>query len=514
MGMRYSFTIVFIWLACNLNAQDMLVRKADDNFKDQQYNKAIEFYKKAYDKNPKSYYVVKRLALSYQRIQNTIEAEKWMKVLFENGRTIASDLLMFSEILTENGRYDEARRYLDEYIALKPDDKNVAKNLGKLAFIKTTINDSSAFSVGKVSFNTPGAELGACFYKDGVVFSSTSLSGTKEDKKLAEDELPFLDMYFAKEIAPGKFSDVVPFAPDLKTRFNDGPVAYDPVEDLFYITQYAPKAANTEEGSNVFHLQIIIAEERDGEWVLKEKFIYDNPNYSVAHPSVSPGGKLLYFVSDMPGGYGGYDIYFCYKKGKSWSEPYNLGPVTNSKGNEFFPFIDSRGDLYFTSSGHTGLGAQDIYMATSEDGVFNRIRNLGYPVNSPKDDVAFVLDSNSGRGYFSSNRIGGLGYYDIYSVQVNFIPVVLRGVVKDFGSKAGLPGATIRISDSGGKVMEETQTNTDGSFSIPTKREPSVVVLVEKEGYEPINKTLETSFLKAGEELGLEIFLRKKQNGK
>jgi hypothetical protein len=501
---------VFMCLILKLQAQDMLIRNADEFFKKQQYNRAIELYKKAYDKNPKSYYVIKRLALSYQRIRNTGEAERWMDVMFENGRTTSTDYLMFAEILIENGKYEEAQKFATDYLNLKPDDKNAQEIIDRIRFIKSTVSDSLTYRVGKVTFNTPGAELGACFFGNGLIFSSTSLSGTKNDLKLAEDELPYLDLYYAEELAPGQFSDVAPFAPALKTKYNDGPLAYDPTENLLYITQYAPKAANLVEGENIFHLQIIIAEESFKGWVAKGKFKYNSPNYSVAHPTISPDGKSMYFVSDMPGGYGGYDIYFCYKNGDEWSEPYNIGPGVNSRGNEFFPFIDSRGDLYFTSDGYPGLGAQDIFVASPENGVFKHARNLGYPVNSPKDDVALVLDSKSERGYFSSNRAGGLGYYDIYSVQSNFIRVSIKGAVKDYATKAGIAEASIKISETLSTALGETRTGSGGSFDLSINKKSSITITVEKEGYDTISKPIDIGYMKSGETLNLEIFLRKK----
>jgi tetratricopeptide (TPR) repeat protein len=506
------FLIAFLFMCFALigQAQDMLIKNADDYFKKQQYNRAIELYKKAYDKNPKSYYIIKRLALSYQRIRNTGEAERWMDVMFENGRTTSSDYLMFAEILIENGKYEEARKFAADYIAQKPDDKKAQEIIDRIDFIKSTVSDSLSYRVGKVTFNSPGAELGACFYGKGLIFSSTSLSGTKNDLKLAEDELPYLDLYYADELAPGQFSEVVPFAPELKTKYNDGPLAYDPTENLFYVTQYSPKAANMVEGENIFHLQIIVAEENAKGWVFKEKFKYDSPNYSVAHPTISPDGKSMYFVSDMPGGYGGYDIYFCYKNGDEWSEPYNIGPGVNSRGNEFFPFIDSRGDLYFTSDGFPGLGAQDIFVVSPENGVFKHPRNLGYPFNSPKDDVALVLDPKSERGYFSSNRAGGLGYYDIYSMQANFIRVSLKGTVKDNSTKAIIPDANIKISETLSTTLGETRTGSDGSFDLPINKKSSITITVEKEGYEPISKPIDIGYMKSGETLNLEIFLRKK----
>jgi tetratricopeptide (TPR) repeat protein len=508
--MKYTLTLLLIFTIYSAPAQEALIRNADKYFQDQFYNKAIELYKKAYDENPKSYYVIKRLALSYQRIENSVEAERWLKVLSDLGRTTPTDLFMYSEILTQNGKYQQARKILEKYATLKPDDKKVKESFNKLNYIENIIKDSASFSIKNGSINTRGAELGTCFYKNGVIFSSTSLTGSRSDEIVSEDKLPFLDLYFAEESNPGVLTDPVPFAPKLNTKFNDGPVSYDPVENLFYITQYAPKEANTESGENVFHLQIGVAFEKNKEWTFKEGFFYNNPNYSVAHPSVSSDGQMIYFVSDMPGGYGGYDIYFCYKDSDQWSEPYNLGPVVNSKGNEYFPFIDNQGNLYFSSDGHAGLGGQDIFVATSTAGVFNNIKNIGYPVNSTKDDVAFILDSTCDRGYFSSNRVESKGYYDIYSVKFNFVNVTIKGTVKDFQDKLIIAGVNIVLSDENGGQIAEAKTDISGTFSAQINKKPKIILSATAPGYEPIKKTMTIDYLKAGEELKLEVFLRKK----
>ncbi|MBN1820693.1 MAG: PD40 domain-containing protein [Prolixibacteraceae bacterium] len=509
--MRYILTFLPVLFVFTLSAQDYIVKNADNKFKEEQYNKAIELYEKAYENDPESYYIIKRLVLSNQKINNTVDAEKWLSVLVEKDKIVAADLILYTQLLIENGKFDKAREYLNKFNELKPGDSRVAEFSDKLDYIDNIITDSTTFEIKQANINTPGAELGTLFYRNGIIFSSTSLTGSNKDQIYDEDELPFLDMYFAEEITPGNFSEPKPFAPNVKTRFNDGPVAYDPSENLMYITRYAPKEANRGENIDfLLHLQIIIAEEKNGDWEYKEDFFFNSPDFSVAHPCITPDGRIIYFASDMPGGYGGYDIYFCYKtQNNKWSEPYNVGPVVNSKGDEFFPFADKNGKLYFSSNGHPGLGQQDIYISTPENGVYNKIRNLGYPVNSPRDDVAFVLAPGSERGYFSSNRVESLGYYDIFSVKINYIPITIKGFVKDLNSKAILKDAVVKILDVEGKYISQTRSVTDGSFSFVTNKIPTIQLLVEKPGYEPIQKTVGIDFLKEDEELMLEVFLRK-----
>ncbi len=381
---------------------------------------------------------------------------------------------------------------------------------GRPSALQVVGNDSAAYLIKPANINTPGAELGTFFFRDGIIFSSTSWSGTLRDKRYSPDELPSLDLYFSKELAPARFSEPVAFAPTLKTRFNDGPVTWDPLENLLYITRYVPQGANRRYDQSNLHLQVVVAEERGEEWVFREDFFLNGPDVSIAHPSVSPDGQLIFFASDMPEGYGGYDIYFCFKKdNNTWSEPYNIGPFVNSEGDELFPFADSRGFLYFSSDGHPGLGGQDIFLATAETGVYNTIKNLGKPVNSPNDDVALVLAPNSERGYFSSNRETSRGYYDIYSVVFNRVQVTLRGIIKDLNHKSVLADTNVKILDAEGKTVRESTTGTDGSFSFVVNKTVCIRILIEKQGYEPLLKPLNLQFLQSDEEMVLEVFIRK-----
>ncbi len=507
--MRYLIVCFLLLFTIFAFGQKNLVKSADKKFKNKQYEKAIELYKTAYEENKTSYHILKRLAMVYERLDKTREAERYMKELFDAGRNVSYDMYMYANLLCQNGKFEEAQMWLDKYAVKKSGEKKVKVLADKIEYIRNLVKDSTAYEISQPSFNTPGSELGACFYKDGIVFSSSSLSGTRADQRLQANNLPFLDLYFAPEVSEGVLGKPVEFARNLRTHFNDGPVAYDPIDNLFYITRYAPDEAGEDEAEDVFHLQIVVAKEKKGEWDLKEEFFLNSPNYSVAHPSVSNDGKLIYFASDMPGGYGGYDIYFCYKleTGK-WSSPYNVGPTVNTRRNELFPFIDSRGYLYFSSEGHLGLGELDIFVATPEKGIFSKVRNLGYPINSPKRDIGFILTNNSSRGYFSSNRSESKGYYDLYTVKLSFNPVTIKGVAKSFTDKTILQNVVIEITDSVGNKIGESRTKEDGSYSIIIDKVDLIVLSATKDGFSPTKNSVKIDFLRPEDEMNIEVFLK------
>ncbi len=507
--MRYCLTILLFFISISLFAQDRLIKSADKKYKSRDYEKARILYEEALAIKPGNYYIMKKLVLSNQGMGETGAAEDWMKKMFDIGRVTTNDYYLYSQILLSNGKYKEALEWVKKYEEKKPGDKKIQPAKDQIEYIKNLVKDSSAYKINRIDINTPGSELGTCYYKDGVILSSSSIGHKKADTKLAPNNLPFLDLFFAKEVRDGVLVDPVPFAQRLKTEFNDGPVGYDPVDDILYITRFAPHKAEVKEGEDVFHLQIVKAENRDGIWIPRGNFFMNSPNFSVAHPSISADGQKLYFVSDMPGGYGGYDIYFCYKTVGKWSQPFNVGPAINSRENELFPFIASDGSLYFSSEGHNGLGGHDVYVATPEKGVFTSIRNMGYPINSTKDEIAFTLNSTSTDGYFSTNRVNDDGFYDILSLELSFVPLNITGIVKDNTTKEIIPGILVELKDATGKVIGESTSKPDGSFSCIINKIPEMLLETQGEAYNALKTKVDLQQLKPNEEIFLEVYLNK-----
>lgn len=508
--MKYYIAFLFFILSVSTFGQDKLIKSADKKFKIREYEKAMEMYEEALSQKPGSYHIIKRLVLCNQGIGNTGVAEDWLKKLFNIGRVTTTDYYLYSKLLLSNGKYEESLDWINKFEEKKPGDKKIEPAKEQIEYIKNLVKDSSAYIINIIDINTPGSELGTCYYKDGIIFSSSSIGQKNADTKLAPNNLPFLDLFFANEKSDGVLVNPVPFAPRLKTDFNDGPVAYDPVDDILYITRFAPHKAEAKEGEDIFHLQIVKAENRDGLWVHRGNFFMDSPNYSIAHPTISKDGEKLYFVSDMPGGYGGYDIYFCYKTVGKWSQPFNVGPTINSRKNELFPFIASDGSLYFSSEGHNGLGALDIYVATPEKGVFTSIRNMGYPINSPKDEIAFTLNGTSTKGYFSTNRVNDDGFYDILSLELSFVPINVTGFVKDNQTKEVIHEVLVEIQDETGKVVGESTSKVDGSFSCIINKIPKMTLVTKSDSFNSLKTEVALKQLKPNEKIFLEVYLNKK----
>jgi hypothetical protein len=195
-------------------------------------------------------------------------------------------------------------------------------------------------------------------------------------------------------------------------------------------------------------------------WENIKEVSFNGEEYSVGHPCLSPDGNTFYFVSDMTGGEGGTDIWFSKKQGEDWSKPENMGPKINTPGNDMFPWISPTGVFYFASNGHPGLGGLDIFRVTSMGTEFEKVANLGYPVNSPQDDFSLAIDEKTGVGFFSSNRKGGKGDDDIYSFLQR---QVLEGLVLD--KVTGEPVNNAKIEIYGVKGLSTiVRTNEVGQF--------------------------------------------------
>ena len=218
-------------------------------------------------------------------------------------------------------------------------------------------------------------------------------------------------------------------------------------------------------------LQIFFKSYENGKWSDEKSFSYNSSEYSVAHPYLSENGNVLYFSSNMPGGFGGSDLYKVEKDNYgNWSAISNLGNKINTEGDEYYPFYDEKGEiLYFSSNGHLGLGGLDVFATKLSS---PKVINIGTPVNSQYDDFAFVLKSDGKLGYFSSDRINGKGGDDIYAIQV-LKPLLFNKTVKGevkLASGELASDVTINLFDSKNTLIKSIKNRQKWSVSFRVRR--------------------------------------------
>lgn len=382
-------------------AQKTELSRADARkaFADQDFAAGIVIYERLVERGEDDDTVRLQLGLGYFKIRDFDASFKWYEPLFKNGagNWPAQHLYNFAELLLMKGEPDHALSWYREYGKIMPGDTRVRRKVSGIQYIKEQAQ-AKDYRMEEVSFNTRSEEFSTAFFKNGLVFVSDrhDADATRD----SQSDGPYLDLYFA-DGSEAAFKQPVYFDQQLNSDLHEGPVVFYDRDRRVIFTRNMPKRRKREDEKVVLHLQLLSSawDSTRGAWQEPVLLALNEEEYSYGHPAVNARADRLYFASNMPGGYGGTDIYQSDRQGDAWSAPKNLGPFVNTEGNELFPFILQDSVLLFSSDGHAGLGGLDIYRyAFAADSVYNLLS----PINSPADDFAFIRRDSI--GYFSSNR--------------------------------------------------------------------------------------------------------------
>jgi outer membrane protein OmpA-like peptidoglycan-associated protein/tetratricopeptide (TPR) repeat protein len=497
--------ILFLFFVNGSFGQTITVRLADQAYKDFSWLEAIDLYTYAHERDAKNVYVIRRLADCYRNIGRTEEVEKWMSALIAMNQQTPDDIFNYSQALKANGKYDESEKALKEYATMRPEDGRINFEQSMLDYIDFLLKDSVRYEIESLPFNTKGSDWGPTAYENKLVYVSTGDPDESRDIKYNWDNLPFLDLYSVDIDEYGNYSKPDVFAKNLMTSYHEGPATFDTKNKRMYFNSNRTTKATGNKGEEN-NLQIFYADFENGIWQLKGEFKYNDKRYNLRHPSLNKEGDVLFFASDMPGGKGGNDIYWCRKENDEWGHPINLEEI-NTEGEEVFPYIAPDGVLYFSSNGKGGMGQLDIYMALPDRGVYKSVENLGYPVNSSRDDFGLILDEVGMNGYFSSNRPGGKGFDDIYKVEILYIPVQIRGTVRDRINMFEVSGAKIALLDENLDTISVTYSKEDGEFIFKGYKQRNYRLVVSKDEYISNEKDISTYNKLPNEKIEVEIFI-------
>lgn len=377
-------------------------------------------------------------------------------------------------------------------------------------------NTPGIYIVDNVKINTKNSDFGTAFFgKNKVVFAAPT-EDTKITKTIwTKNKQPFLDLYIGEINEKGEIVNKQKMPGDINTKYNEGVVAF--TKDLktvyFSANNYVKKKFITDsEGAN--NIQILKATiDEKGNWSNLILLPFNSPDFSTGHPTLNRDDTKLYFISDRPESIGRTDIFVVdiLENGASYSEPRNLGPKINTKKREMFPFISDDNILYFSSDGHPGNGGLDVFASKIFDNTVSYPISLEKPVNGKKDDFAYIIDDSKHKGYFSSNRKGGIGDDDIYSFEVS-PPIniecnqVISGVVKDLNTQKILPGTLIALLDEQGNELESVIANEqNAAFSFEQPCNTSYTIVGTLEGY--LKEEIEIKTLNDLDLSPLEIFM-------
>ncbi len=479
--------LVSILLSGSLFAQDNGPEvKGNKLYKALAYHEAIEMYEKVLVSEPQNANVLRNIADCY-RLTNNIEKSEfyYAKVVkLPDARPI--DKLYYAQALMYNAKYEQAKDYLEEYKAVASADERADNFLMAISSIDEFVKDSAKTRITKISINSDKADFSPVKYKDGIVFTSSRESGSK-DRTHSWTGNPFLTLYYAKGIESNLATPEY-FAKQTESKFNDGPVCFSDNGDVMFLTRNSSEVANKDK---VVKLKIVESKFEEGKWSDPVDMPFVDKKFNSAHAWVTRDGNRMYFSSDMPGGYGGMDIYFIQKKDNKWGSPINLGNKINTKGNELFPCMNSDSVLYFSSDGLVGMGGLDVFSSAFVDSGFSAPRNMGYPMNTHTDDFGLILDAAGEKGYLSSNRAGGKGDDDIYFVQL-FKDIIVSGTVTDKRSGKPIETAEVVLKDREGKEIEKAITKADGTYEFKLEFNKDYTITAQKSGYSTESKTVST----------------------
>ena len=313
-----------------------------------------------------------------------------------------------------------------------------------------SIENFKNVKIENTEINSDRLDFSPTFYQNGLVFISSRAEFGSRDEKIDET---FFKMYYAPFDSYGNPHDVQVFSVELDSPFHEGPVSFNEKGDVMYFTQNSQENGFSKAStSGNVKLQIYKARKTEFGWTDVESLSFNSLNYSVVHPSLSKDGNYLFFASDMPGGFGGMDIYYSKRLAEGiWSKPNNLGKSINSASQEVFPNIHASGKLFFTSDRKGGFGGLDVYMSEGEFDEWGKALNLGSTINSAQDDLGLILNDAGTEGFFTSSRAGGLGKDDIYNVKLEGNRFAQSGKVStkikvfDYASNQLMPDVRVRI---------------------------------------------------------------------
>lgn len=483
--LRYILLLLLVGSHCCLPAQNLLLEQADKAMQELDFVTATAIYQQILSTGSPAEAKI-GLAECFRRMNDTESAARWYAEVVKLNECKPKHRLYYGLMLQAQGRCEEARHWLAQYATEMPDDvrgQNALKGCDQAAAIQ--LAGQSIYSVFPLPINSNMDDFAPALRGKQLIFTSDRRIPGPAQRSNMWTGSGFTDLYTATfQATPAGaflFTPAQPFAKELNSKFHEAAATFSPDGRTVYFTRnnYLNGKTNRD-GEGLIKLKIFVgnADERNT-WGNLQALSFCSDQYSSAHPALSTDGNRLFFASNMPGGYGGMDLYMCEWEGSRWGLPINLGPDINTEGNELFPFLDANGRLYFASNGHIGLGGLDNYYSTPrERGNWNKPVNLGGPVNSNHDDFGLVLGPEGDWGFFSSDRPGGAGRDDVYGFRRN--AVSLEIVVRDSFSKKPLAGVQIRNNTSGQTFM----SSKDGRVMFDLALGDCVALELQKQKYD------------------------------
>ncbi len=467
--------IIYLVVACiasmSMSGQKLKEAKADQQYDKFAYVDAIKTYERIFAKGYKSQEMLQKLGDSYYFKADLDNAAKWYGELFAFTQDVEPEYYYrYAQSLKAIKDYKKADEMLVKFNQKSGNDLRAKLATAQKDYLAQIKKNSGRYTLENAGINSEYSDYGSAFSGTKVVFASARDTGGLSNKRHSWTGESFTNLYSANIGDQGALSDPGRFGANLNSKFHESTPVFTKDGKTVYFTRNNFLDGKKGKDARKSTLLKLYKATLDGDkWSDVTELPFNSNEYSVAHPALSADEKTLYFASNMPGTLGQSDLFKVeIKSDGSYGTPTNLGNVINTEGRETFPMVTNENEIYFASDGHPGLGGLDVFVAKEQaDGSYKKVENVGEPLNSSKDDFAYLIDTSSRIGYVTSNRDGGQGGDDIYRFKETKkleCEQFLTGVVTDKESGLPLSGARVTLSDANYKKLQEVISDKDGKF--------------------------------------------------
>ena len=499
--MKKTITLLFTFfiVICSNAQMDRNLKRAHKYFERAFYSNAIPLYKKSLQENI-SFEALKNIADSYYFLNNMTKASFYYKQLFKTYKNNIKQpsFFRYATALKAEKNYKKAYHLMHSYYKHNAPEKLHELEKSK-QYLENIVAIGNRYSIKNLNINTPNSEFGAVEKNGNIIFSAPKKENNRHSQKYGWTGNPYLDIYEVptKQAHIGD-SIAKPFSTTINTKVHESSIIFTKDGKTAYFTRNnLVKGKRKKDNKKITHLQIYKAQLINNIWKNITPLPFNTNEYSTEHPALSNDEKTLYFASDMPNGFGSFDIYsVAIHNDGSYSNPINLGQTINTDKKEQFPFISSDNKLYFSSNGHPGFGSLDVFVSTISKNQYTKPDNVGLPINSGYDDFSFNINSTTKEGFFASNRLEGKGGDDIYKI-IEQKPLIIEdcnqfisGIITDIDTSEILTGALLILENKNGKELLRKYTNTSGKFIFDVPCEANYIIKASKDGYEKKQKRI------------------------
>ena len=471
--LKISF-LFYVLATFMVSGQQTKIAKAEKKFNNYAFVDAIASYERLVEKGYTSEEIYKKLGDANYLDAKYKKASEWYQKLIETNKTPEPEYIYrYAQSLKSLGKYEESNTLMDQFESLKTTDNRALKFSQNRDYLIKIRENSGRYDIENLKINSKKSDFAPAVTGDLLVFSTARDSGIVLKKVDGWDKTPYLNLYGVKLLDSGAFGKPKKFAKNINTKTHESSAVFTKDGNTIYFTRNNSKNGKfVVDAGGLSRLKLYRATKQDKQWVNIQELPFNSDDYSTSHPALNSEDTKLYFASDMEGTLGASDIFVVdILANAGFGIPQNLGSAINTEGRETFPYVTDSNILYFASDGHPGLGGLDVFATLLDNGEHPIVANVGAPVNSGEDDFSFIINEITKKGFFASNRDGGIGSDDIYALIENRALnlkciTVVQGTVRQKETKLPLENVRVIMYNAADEQLAETISGTDGSFTI------------------------------------------------